>query len=35
MANPMKTNTLDMNSYNQLLVNYILIQNYDKGDDYI
>ena len=34
MANPMKTDTLDMQFYNQLSVDYILIQNYDGGDDY-
>ena len=35
MANPMNTDTLDMDSYNSLAVDYIMIQNYDKGDNYL
>jgi len=35
MANPMESNSLDMESYNKLPIDYLLIQNYDKGDDYI
>lgn len=36
MANPMDhMNTLEVELYKQLPVNYILIQNYDKGDKYI
>lgn len=36
MANPMDhMKTLEVELYKRLPVNYILIQNYDKGDKYI
>lgn len=36
MANPMENmRSLQVNLYKQLPVNAILIQNYDKGDDYL
>lgn len=35
MANPMNhMNRLDVDQYNKLLVDKILIQNYDSGDNY-